>query len=587
MKGVLSKALSVLVAFTIGIAPIESNASYLGMGSSGQGTSPLDTYSVQTIDPPVCPDCSLDQVVNVDLSQDDYCGRRSCNAMATGDKNTPRVSVANVEWNDYDKYSAAEVRAMQKEVEVKWNLPAISAATPNKALPEAALNNFRSLRVLNKSNSATVQSLAANAVTPQMRDTAGPPVLLGTYASSDGSLHIEAVRSIHTVGGGVTIQVSDITPHHFDLFKATQAYTTKDEQLAGRMGRNPFDFAKTGVAEDDAIFRNVSMDGAKVAMGLAMRQVGAAYGVMTVSKDDWRQWTVKKGGFLKKKIEYHTATDTTSLYYAFTPATTIYAGDEAVICADDPNNTTCAAELAVRSGVTATQWTGGTFQDIKQLETYHHVRVVKKSFNILKAIVIAVLVAVSVGYLAPLISAAMPELFAAAGSAVSSAVGPVAEGLTAALGTTVEAETVASVGSAIMGSIPYGGGLVGYAATAVGVSSEMGLGIAAGWNYFGGEVRDFAKAKGAIQTSNDEHVMAHNRDLRGFVRQNMRDLGTRYDNTAAMDVNATVLGNNSKSMNDVMVPAGALGMYVQRGRVKSDQYAERVVDIQADLEVSH
>jgi hypothetical protein len=36
-----------------------------------------------------------------------------------------------------------------------------------------------------------------------------------------------------------------------------------------------------------------------------------------------------------------------------------------------------------------------------------------------------------------------------------------------------------------------------------------------------------------------------------------------------------------------MIPAGAIGMYVQRGRVKADQHAERVVDVEADLEMSH
>lgn len=582
MKRVLSKALSILVAFTIGIAPIESNAGYLGIGSSGQGASPLDTTKITVNDPPACPECEYENTATFDLSGDDFCSRRSCNSLSTGDKSMPRVAVANLEWKEYDKYTAAEAKAMRAEVEKKWDLPQLSAATANNSMPESSLNNFRSLRVLNKNPSAAAKALSATAVTPSMRDTAGPPIILGTYASSDGSLHIEAVRSIKTIGGGVTIQTTDVTPRHFDLFKATQAFTTKEEQLEGKMGRNPFDFAKSANAEDDAIFRSLSMDGAKVAMGLAMRQVGAAYAVMTVTKDDWRQWQRKKGGWFKKKIEYHTAVDTTSIYYVFTPATTIYAGDDAVICADSPSNTSCPAELAVRSGVTAAQWTGGTFEEVKQLETYHHVKTIKKSFNFLKVLVIAVLVVVSVGYLAPLIAAALPSALTGAVSAMATAV---TEGVAAAIG--VAPATVASVGSAVIGSVPYGGGLVGAAATAVGVSAEMAVGIAAGWNYSAGEVVNFTKAKANITNPENEHVLAHNRKLRGFVRKNMRDVGVSYGNTAPTAVNASALGNGSKSMNNVMIPAGAIGMYVQRGRVKADQHAERVVDVEADLEMSH
>lgn len=581
MRRVLSKALSVLVAFTLGVAPIQSSAGYLGVGSSGQGTSPLDTTNISVVDVPECPDCAFENYSPVDISNDGFCSRRSCNALATGDKSMPRVAVANVEWEKYDHYTVAEARALAAEVEKKWNLPAVSASTTNNSLPESALNNFRSLRVLNKNKTPQAQAIAATAVTPSMRETAGPPIILGTYASSDGSLHIEAVRSVQTIGGGVTIQTSDITPRHFDLFKATQAYTTKEEQLQGKMGRNPFDFAKSSDAADDSIFRSLSLDGARVAMGLAMRQVGAAYAIMTVTKDDWKQWTKKSGGFFNKKIEYHTAADTSSIYYIFTPATTIYAGDDSVICANNPDTVDCAPELAVRSGVTAAQMTGGTFQDIKQLQTYHHVKKVKKSFNFLKALVIAVLVVVSVGYLAPLIAAALPTALTTGASAMMASV---TNGIGMALG--VEAATVASVGSVIAGSVPYGGGLVGWAATAAGVSTAMSAGIAAGFNYFAGEVVNFAKAKARLSGPENEHVLAHNRKLRGFVRQNMRDVAATYNGYSPTALSPGALGNENKSLNNVMIPSGAIGIYMQRGRVKADQHAERVVDIEADLEIS-
>lgn len=584
MKRAFAKVLSVLLAFTISVAPIESNAGYLGVGSSGGGTSPLDATKLVVEDPPVCPDCEFEEQTPVDLSNDGYCSRRSCNLMGTGDASKSRVAVANVEWKDYDRYTAAEAQAVRAEVEKKWNLPSLSASTTNNSMPESALNNFRSLKVLNKNGTASAKALAATAVTPAMRDTAGPPIILGTYASSDGSLHIEAIRSIHTLGGGVTIQTSDITPRHFDMFKATQAFTTKDEQLQGKMGRNPFDFAKSSAVEDDSIFRNLSMDGAKVAMGLAMRQVGAGYAVMTVTQDEWRQWQKKSGGFFKKKIKYYTAANTTSLYYVFTPATTIYAGDEAAICADNPDNASCPDELVVRSGVTAAQWTGGSFQAVKQNNTYFHVKTVKKSFNILKAVVIAALVAVSVGYLAPLISAALPEILGAATSAMTSAA---AEGLTAALGTTIQAESIAAAATTIASSIPYGGGLVGYAATAAGVSAEMALGISAGWNTFAGQVADYSKTKARLTPGGNEHVVAHNRNLRTFVRKNIRDVATTYEGYSPTAVTAATLGHDGQSMNPVMIPSGAIGMYVQRGRVKADQHAERVVDIEADLEMSH
>lgn len=577
-----------VVATILGISSVPASA-VVGNGSSGRISSPLDT-AIFDVDGDTGVPTELEAAPGSDATSEGYCGRqggasRACNFLKTAD--ATRVLVANVKWEHYHTFSKEQSQTIIDEIRKTANLSELNAQTKAGGIPESALQNFRSVKVLKERNTELTDRIAATALTPTMRDIPGPPMVVASYASADGSLHIEAVRSVRRLGGEIEIQQADVTPYHFDMFKVMQAYTTKEEQQAGRMGRNPFDFAKSDNPDDDKIFRNLSISGAKVAMGLAMRLTGASFGLMTGTKDTWRQWTEKKGKWWKKTITYHTGADTESIYYAFTPATTVYAADDGVICADDPGNSNCAPALKVTSGVTSSQWTGGTFPEVKQVLTYHHQYSVKKSFNFLKVIVIAALMVVGVGYvLAPLALAAAGT---AAGTAISTAVATAAQAVGTALG--ISGQAAIALGSALT-SVATGnivGAAVGLAGYGAGLSAGLTAGLSMGAQYAYDETKDFQAAQAQIPGGgSNEHVQALSQTQRSHIRKSIRTVAAQsgIEGMAVGNISPATLGSGSSSMNDVMIPSGALHMYAQRARIKADQHAERVVDIKGDLELS-
>lgn len=529
------RLLSLLLCFFIAFSSVTPSLVYAegtiippeGSGTPGGGDAPRPGW-------------------NPDTSSNARCAAQgACIQMMTASGAT--VNVPQVKWETRTTMPMAEAQAMIEELISPLDLKVHSE------VPEFILANLQSLR---KEKSEEIrQSVQANV----MRENAGPPVVLGTYISSDGSLHLEAVRTLKTLDGGIEIQGVDITPYDFDLLKITQAFTTDAERKAGAPGRNPFDFAKSEASEDFQIFRELSFDAARVAMGMAMRNTGAVFGIMTVTKEDWRTWTKKKKKLLRKTIEYHTAANVESIYYVFTPAATQGGGDNATICADNPDRDDCEPELRATAGVASVQWEGGNLPKVIDKDVYHHMWKQKSSFNLLKAIVFAAAIVLTSGYLSGFVAEAG---FMAAGSGASSAIVGGAFNAASLMNTTLLGNMLGT------GAIMTASG-ISAAAVAAGVVQGVAVQLATWQPSFG---RHPGVTNDHVLTLNDgkrrgktNYLKVPEGGLRGEARKNVRDIVS------------------GEAENAEYVPGGAVKMYEQRGQYTPDMHAERIMDFEYEL----
>lgn len=451
------------------------------------------------------------------------------------------VKVPELRWETRGTLSSEEAKALIAEAVEPLDLSGVSQAPAN------LLNNFQSLRGTN------AEDVKKAAYTNLMRENAAPPIVFGTYITTDGTLHIEAVRTVKTLEGGIEVQAVDISPYDFDLLKVTQAFTTEAERRAGAAGRNPFDFAKSGEPEDFHLFRNLGFDAARVAMGMAMRSTGAVFGLMTATKEHWRSWTKVKKKTFSRTYYFHTAADVESIYYVFTPAATQGGGDNAAFCANDPTSDSCPNEVLATAGVASTLWEGGSLPKTIDKEVYHHMWKKKSRFNILAAVAIAALIVVSSGYLGAFVGQA--GLGATTAGSMNAAFAASSALNTSLLGSVFGASTIVTT--------------AGISAGAVAASVFQGVAVQAiMWN----------PSKGAHPGVTNTHVQTLNDGKRRGKTNSLTVPTGGLRQEARKNVRDAVAGGPA------LVPSGAVQMFDQRGHVKPDMHAERVIDF--DIEFS-
>lgn len=222
---------------------------------------------------------------------------------------------------------------------------------------------------------------------------ANVPYVFARYNPIDLTLRIDLFKldkQVDTSGAKAYMMHATFTPAHGDHWKANRSYIHPDAYTAGTTpGLNPFSaFLQSGSNE----FHNISLAGAQVAVGHAMRMSAAPLGLLAVSETRFSQVTTKSGGLFKKTVRTWTyghakprwmiAQPTDVLSRSTTPAF-------AAFCANDPNIEECPRYQTAVSGVSFEEFTGGTL--LEEEEKWEVDFQKKSGLSFLGALVLGVL----------------------------------------------------------------------------------------------------------------------------------------------------------------------------------------------------
>lgn len=254
------------------------------------------------------------------------------------------------------------------------------------------------------------------------------PLVFARYNPMDLTLRIDLIKiekAQVAVGGGSEVRPglyhAVFTPAHGDYWAAARAYIDPALQAAGNTpGRNPF---AAFAGADRELFHSISLTGAQVAVGHAMRYVGAPFSMVSVAETRFHQYQKKSGNAFRKKVTTIIDGYAKSAWLIGYPAQFQNRSSSlpvAVICANDPRQSECNAYEIASAGVVFEQYEGGTLDDQEDMREVY--RKTKSGWGFLAILVIAVVLSFTV-------AGAAAAAGIGAGAAGGTAAGAAASGL--------------------------------------------------------------------------------------------------------------------------------------------------------------
>jgi hypothetical protein len=203
------------------------------------------------------------------------------------------------------------------------------------------------------------------------------PFVLGRYAPLNAVLVIDIYKVARSRAQSPTLGASEViglyhasfTPSHGNYWAAARTYEDQaSKDLGTGLGPNPFNrFSSTYPSNlaiptcGTGVFCQIGMDGAEVAMGHAMRFVGAPIGILAVATPSVTTSVALTGDATSQTMSVsQTGTIDATWYVAAPSSFQANGGTSAVICAQDPAPPTCPAEQTAWALAVFTQWTGGS-----------------------------------------------------------------------------------------------------------------------------------------------------------------------------------------------------------------------------------
>lgn len=354
---------------------------------------------------------------------------------------------------------------------LQWDFQAEMPLSPKhggKALEIGSETERLANRVALALNKSAEEVATANSMAPS-----NVPYVLARYNPADSTLRIDIFKleKVMKQGGNTAgMYHATFTPHHGDYWKANRSYISPEALQGGvTPGRNPFAaFAKPG----SELFHNISFEGAKVAVGHAMRLAGSPLGVLTHPEARLSSRTKESSSFFKKTVETWVYGHAKTRWYLAQPAdilsrsTTLQMSS---ICTSDVTSTSCPVYEAAVSGVAFEHFEGGTLDSAEEKWTLDYKK--NSGFTFVGALVIGLALS-----------------FTVAGALAAVSTGGLATGLTAGTAGTVAGGTAAgatgltgAIGAAVLGAAPTSSlaGLVssGFAGALAVESVALGVGI--------------------------------------------------------------------------------------------------------------
>ena len=241
---------------------------------------------------------------------------------------------------------------------VQWT-PIASLGTPPVQGSGSVISGDQTIVLANRA--ARALGLSADQVANAVQTyPANAPIVVARYNPADAVLKIDMFR-LDRSSAGVTLNHATFGPSNGDAWKAARAYIDPGSRAAGvSPGVNPF--AAFTDPSDPTKFVNISIAGAQVAVGHAMRSVGSAVGLMSVVNTSFSQVRKESGGWFRKTIEVWTYGHASPVWYMAMPVDMARSSSFGMpaICASAPNQTSCPLYATATAGVVFEQFQGGT-----------------------------------------------------------------------------------------------------------------------------------------------------------------------------------------------------------------------------------
>lgn len=237
---------------------------------------------------------------------------------------------------------------------------------------------------------------------------ANVPYVVARYDNTSAKLRIDVFKLEKGIKNGVPrvgVLQAVFTPSHGDQWKANRSYISPDAVKYGLSpGVNPFQaFAQPG----SELFNNISFNSAQVAVGHAMRMVGAPVAVMSVPEVSVSQQKKSKRSGFKKTVTVTTTATTRTRWFVAQPTDALSRSTTltgAAYCvtpgATRPDGSVdCPSYAVAVSGVSFEEFEGGTFNSESEQAV---VDVQKKSGYSFGSFLGAIVGAIAVAALMPL-----------------------------------------------------------------------------------------------------------------------------------------------------------------------------------------
>lgn len=270
------------------------------------------------------------------------------------------------------------------------------------------------------------------------------PYVFARYNVLDNTMRIDIFK-LEKVSSGGTMRAGLYHavwgPAMGDAWKLNRSYISPDAFKAGAAGVNPFNSFKVPGSDD---FANITLEGAQVAVGHAMRMVGAPLGLFSTSFNRFSQETTKSGGLFTKKTTVTTYGNVKPRWFIAQPLQFLQrstTATEAAFCAGDPTTQSCPRYATATSGIGFEEFDGGTLSALE--DKWQVDQQSKTGLSFLGALVLAV-----VGSFAIVGLMGLAGIGAAATASTASAAG-VSVGSMGALVSSVTGLTFTSTLSAI------------------------------------------------------------------------------------------------------------------------------------------
>ena len=190
------------------------------------------------------------------------------------------------------------------------------------------------------------------------------PYVYGRYNPQDATLRIDVFKLERYAAQGVpriALLHAAFTPWHGEHWKLNRSYISPSAYQAGvTPGLNPFvAFTKSGSES----FHNISLEGAKVALGHAQRMVGAPVSLLNMTEVTLSQHTKKSGNAFKKKIETWVYAHAKPRWFIGQPVQTLQRSSTepmSTLCATDVSASSCPAYATAVAGVNFEEFSGGS-----------------------------------------------------------------------------------------------------------------------------------------------------------------------------------------------------------------------------------
>lgn len=194
------------------------------------------------------------------------------------------------------------------------------------------------------------------------------PIAFARFAPGSNQLRIDILRIERGIDGRITVADAVYGPHHGERFIPEQAYLSASDQRAHQRGRNPLAAWKS---PDDNIFHDICLEcpdghggidahtsGVAVALGTAMRQVGAQLGILAVAREWIDVQEESDGGLLWSTVTVKVSGYARPDWWIASPIGAQIAGTTSLGVCALVGETPCRPEHVVSAGIQLAPWAG-------------------------------------------------------------------------------------------------------------------------------------------------------------------------------------------------------------------------------------